>query len=98
VLALGAECEQDGKNPCERREVAIVLRTTNPNRTLWEAILPPGFEDLPAELGRVDRLLDDPASVVMALVGLAGACCSTRCASRHSGDPLDAGLLEVRLR
>ena len=37
-----------------------MLRTTNPNRTLWEAILPPGFEDLPVELGRVDRLLDDP--------------------------------------
>ncbi len=37
-----------------------MLRTTNPNRTLWEAILPPGFEDLPVELDRVDRLLDDP--------------------------------------
>ncbi len=38
-----------------------MLRTTNPNRTLWEAILPPGFEDLPVELAAVDRLLDDPA-------------------------------------
>lgn len=37
-----------------------MLRTTNPTRTLWEAILPPGFEDLPAELAAVDRLLDDP--------------------------------------
>jgi IS5 family transposase len=38
-----------------------VLRTTNPNRTLWEAILPPGCEELPRELARVDALLDDPA-------------------------------------
>ena len=37
-----------------------MLRTTNPTRTLWEAILPPGFEDLPAELARVDALFDDP--------------------------------------
>ena len=37
-----------------------MLRTTNPTRTLWEAILPPGFENLPAELGRVDALFDDP--------------------------------------
>jgi IS5 family transposase len=37
-----------------------VLRTTNPTRTLWEAILPPGFEDLPPELARVDALFDDP--------------------------------------
>lgn len=38
-----------------------MLRTTNPTRTLWETILPPGFEDLPRELAAVDRLLDDPA-------------------------------------
>jgi len=38
----------------------IVLRTTSPNRTLWEALLPPEPHVLPAELARVDRLLDDP--------------------------------------
>jgi len=60
VLALGAGCEHYGKNRSTRRDLAIVLRTTNPTRTLWEAILPPGFEDLPAELARVDAVLDDP--------------------------------------
>jgi len=48
------------KNRSARRDLAIVLRTTNPTRTLWEAILPPGFENLPAELARVDALFDDP--------------------------------------
>lgn len=38
-----------------------MLVTTNPRRTLWEAILPPGYQDLPAELAAVDALLDDPA-------------------------------------
>lgn len=56
ALALGAEC----KNRSARRDLAIVLRTTNPTRTLGEAILPPGFEDLPVELARVDALFDDP--------------------------------------
>lgn len=37
-----------------------MLVTTNPQQTLWEAILPPGYQDLPAELARVDALLDDP--------------------------------------
>jgi IS5 family transposase len=37
-----------------------MLVTTNPQRTLWETILPPGYQDLPAELARVDALLDDP--------------------------------------
>jgi len=41
-------------------KLPIVLRTTSPNRTLWEALLPPELHDLPAELARVDRLLDDP--------------------------------------
>ena len=39
---------------------AIVLRTTNPNRTLWDAILPEECLGLPAGLAEVDRLLDDP--------------------------------------
>jgi transposase, IS5 family len=37
-----------------------MLRTTNPQRSLWEAILPQGCLGLPAELARVDALLDDP--------------------------------------
>ena len=37
-----------------------MLVTTNPQRTLWESILPPGYQDLPAELAAVDALLDDP--------------------------------------
>jgi IS5 family transposase len=37
-----------------------MLVTTNPQRTLWEAVLPPGHQDLPALLTRVDALLDDP--------------------------------------
>jgi IS5 family transposase len=38
-----------------------MLVTRNPSQTLWESILPPGYERLPAELERVDRLLDDEA-------------------------------------
>jgi transposase, IS5 family len=38
-----------------------MLRTTNPQHSLWEAILPEGCLGLPAELARVDRLLDAPA-------------------------------------
>jgi IS5 family transposase len=37
-----------------------MLRTTNPQPSLWEAILPDACLGLPAELARVDRLLDDP--------------------------------------
>ena len=37
-----------------------MLVTTSPQRTLWETILPPGYQDLPAELAAVDALLDDP--------------------------------------
>jgi transposase, IS5 family len=36
-----------------------MLRTTNPERSLWEAILPVEALGLSAELARVDRLLDD---------------------------------------
>jgi transposase, IS5 family len=38
-----------------------MLRTTNPQHSLWEAILPEACLGLPAELAQVDRLLDDPA-------------------------------------
>lgn len=37
-----------------------MLRTVNPQRTLWEAILPEVCLGLPVELEAVDRLLDDP--------------------------------------
>jgi len=47
-------------NRSARRKLATVARTTNPTRTLWEAILPPGFDNLPAELARIDALFDDP--------------------------------------
>jgi transposase, IS5 family len=38
-----------------------MLRTTNPQRSLWEAVVPGAVLGLPAELARVDQLLDDPA-------------------------------------
>jgi transposase, IS5 family len=38
---------------------AIVFRTVNDQLSLWEAILPPELLVLPAELARVDALLDD---------------------------------------
>jgi IS5 family transposase len=38
-----------------------MLRSTNPQRSLWEAILPDACRGLPAELARVDTLLDDPS-------------------------------------
>ena len=36
-----------------------MLRTRNDQPTLWESILPPEVLRLPAELARVDALLDD---------------------------------------
>jgi IS5 family transposase len=38
-----------------------MLRTVSDQPTLWDAILPPELLVLPAELTRVDALLDDPA-------------------------------------
>ena len=38
-----------------------MLRTVNDQLSLWDAILPPELLVLPAELARVDVLLDDPA-------------------------------------
>jgi transposase, IS5 family len=40
-----------------------VLRTTSPQASLWEAILPSKVLGLPPELTRVDRLLDDPVFI-----------------------------------
>lgn len=39
----------------------MVLRTTNEQPSLWEAILPEEVLGLPTELARVDELLEDPA-------------------------------------
>jgi IS5 family transposase len=36
-----------------------MLITTNPQQTLWETVLPPGYQELPRELAAVDALLDD---------------------------------------
>ena len=41
-----------------------MLVTTNPQRTLWETVLPPGYQDLPAQLASVDALLDGTQSPV----------------------------------
>ena len=38
-----------------------MLRTVGDQQALWEAVLPPELLVLPAELARVDALLDDPA-------------------------------------
>jgi len=40
-----------------------MLRTSNPQRSLWEAILPAEALGLPSELTMVDRLLDDPVFI-----------------------------------
>lgn len=37
-----------------------MLRTTNPQHSLWEAVVPAAILGLPGELARVDHLLDDP--------------------------------------
>jgi hypothetical protein len=38
-----------------------MLVTGRSRRTVWEEVLPPGYQDLPVELARVDALLDDAA-------------------------------------
>src|ERR1700738_548422 len=47
-------------NPWREGFEAIMFRTVNDQPTLWDAILPAELLVLPAELGRVDGLLDDP--------------------------------------
>jgi transposase, IS5 family len=46
-------------NPWREGFEDIMFRTVNDQPTLWDAILPPELLVLPAELGRVDALLDD---------------------------------------
>ena len=52
----------DRVNPSRSSRFQMLV-TTNPQRTLWETILPPAFQDLTAELAAVDALLDDPVRV-----------------------------------
>jgi hypothetical protein len=37
-----------------------MLVTSRPRRTVWEEVLPPGYQQLPVELAWVDAMLDDP--------------------------------------
>jgi IS5 family transposase len=63
-----AGCSRSGPNeatmapvPFAKRLEPSLLRTkVDPQKTLWEAILPAEFLRLPPALERVDRLLDDP--------------------------------------
>ncbi len=48
-------------NPWREGFEVIVFRTVSDQVSLWEAVLPPELLKLPAELARVDALLDDPA-------------------------------------
>jgi transposase, IS5 family len=47
-------------NPWREGFEAIMFRTVSDQVSLWEAVLPPELLTLPAELARVDALLDDP--------------------------------------
>ena len=52
---------EDGLEPLGLEGIeAIVFRTVNEQPTLWDSILPAEVLVLPAELVRVDGLLDDP--------------------------------------
>jgi transposase, IS5 family len=44
---------------CRVRWRSLVLRETDPQTTLWEALLPEEAKRLPAELAQVDAVLDD---------------------------------------
>jgi transposase, IS5 family len=52
--------KESARSLAPQRIGAVMLRTTNPQPSLWEAILPSELLGLPAELARVDQLLDDP--------------------------------------
>jgi hypothetical protein len=63
-LALVVGWRKDRPNRLWRNGLeAAVLGTSNPQTSLWEAILPAEMLGLPAELARVDQLLDDPAFI-----------------------------------
>jgi transposase, IS5 family len=51
--------KESARSVAPQRIGAVMLRTTNPQHSLWEAILPSELLGLPGELARVDHLLDD---------------------------------------
>lgn len=60
MLALSVLVSDDGSNPYWYYGLEpSVLRTVGDQPTLWESLLPPEALVMPAELARVDRLLDD---------------------------------------
>ena len=63
-----ADCQYSARSLVPQRIGALMLRTTNPQASLWEAILPQPCLGLPTELASVDALLDDPA-FLLALAG-----------------------------
>lgn len=61
VLAIGVDGWHDGSNLPWAQEIgATVLRTINPDQTLWDSILPECCLGLPGDLAEIDALLDDP--------------------------------------
>jgi hypothetical protein len=46
--------------PCAATDWSVDAADHQPQHSLWEAILPDACLGLPAELARVDALLDDP--------------------------------------
>ena len=62
MLAICGWGRHDGLDvPCANRESRpSMLRTVNPQPTLWEAVIPECLLPLPGDLGRVDGWLDDP--------------------------------------
>lgn len=61
VLAIGrAGCDDASRIACEASTRGIVvLRTVSDAPTEWESVLPAELLESPAELDKVDRLLDD---------------------------------------
>lgn len=60
MLAIRPECRHDGSNlPLRKRLEPPLLRTINPQLTLWESILPQCCLGLPGDLAEIDELLDD---------------------------------------
>ncbi|GAC1595813.1 MAG: hypothetical protein NVS3B21_19170 [Acidimicrobiales bacterium] len=45
--------------PWTERVEVIVFRTTSPQATLWESVVPEGLMALPGDLAEIDELLDD---------------------------------------
>jgi hypothetical protein len=58
-----------------------VLRETDPQTTLWDALLPEEAERLPAELQAVDAYLDDERFITRGGPGSTGGLAGRRCRS-----------------